>query len=647
MSAQSLSLNTLAPLHVLLVEDSPADARLIRGTLRPPSFAITAVERLSDALAVLRSTPVDVILLDLTLPDSRGLATLQTTRELARGTAVVVLTGNGDQQTAFDAVALGAQDYLVKGSANADTIVRSVRHAFERNRAEEALRKSEERFRALVEKSSDGICLVDREGRILYVSPAVTRILGYEAGELLGRIVFTFTHPDDLLQARIRFAEILGKRYEISADTDLRYRHRDGSWRYLEILRTNQLENPAVRAVVINFRDVTERHVALETAERMLRRYEQILNSIAEGVTGMDLEGNLTFENAACAAMLGWDPPDLIGKPAHETIHHSTAGGSPRERKDCPIQATLRDGVVRHVSDDVFWRKDGTFLHVDYVAAPKLDCQGEMKGVVLAFRDITKQKEMERQVDQAVRVESLGRVAASVAHEFNNILMGIQPSAEILHRKIGQDAGMEKPVRHILDAVRRGRLVSQQILRFASPAAPRLTMLDLGEWLRDFSEEARLALRDRSLEVGPADSLTIRADSGQLSQVMLNLIVNARDASPAGAAITIGAVRADTIPFLRERLAGVDRCAAILVRDRGTGIAPDVLDRIFEPLFTTRKSGGTGLGLAVVQQIVSEHGGKIVVESEAGKGTTFYVVLPIEQPAFVPPEGGGEFTTSV
>jgi PAS domain S-box-containing protein len=646
MSAQTISLSPFATLHVLLVEDTPADARLIQAILRASSFEVTLVERISDALDVLRSKHVDVILLDLNLPDSRGSQTLDTILEQADGIAIVVLTGNGDEQAALNAVAQGAQDYLIKGIANADTIVRSIRYAFERTRAEEDRRQSQERFRALVENSSDGIALIDAEGNVLYSSPAISRILGYSLDEVIGVNVFAVMHPDDVMEGRTRFAATLTDPSALVNVPDLRYLHSDGTWRYLEIIRTNRLDDPAVRAIVVNFRDVTERRNALETAERLRRRYELILNSIAEGVHGFDLEGNITFQNPASAEMLGWDPRDLTGKPGHQTIHHSKADGSQYDRKDCPIQATMRDGVVRQVSDDVFWRKDGTSFPVDYVAAPKIDSQGHMRGVVVAFRDITKQREMQRLVDQAIRVSSLGRVAASVAHEFNNVLMSIQPFAEILQRQAGIDATFLKPLRHILNGVKRGRLVSHQILRFASPAAPRLATVDLGEWLRDFSEEAQVALRDRTLDFGPAESLVVSADPQQLSQVMLNLVTNARDASPDGAAVRISAVGAETVPFLRERLAEPDRFAAILVRDQGSGIEPEVLDRIFEPLFTTKPSGGTGLGLAVVQQIVSEHGGEIVVESEAGKGTTFYVALPLEQPEFTPPEAGGESITA-
>ena len=646
MSAQALSLATLAPLHILLVEDSPADAALIKAMLRATAFEVTRVDRLSDAVAALRSKSIDVILLDLNLPDSRGSQTLQTVLETTREIAIVVITGNDGAQSALDAVAQGAQDYLIKGSANAETIVRSIRYAFQRNRAEVALRRSEERFRALVENGSDGISLIDRQSNVLYISPAVTRILGYSVDELLGRNVFTFVHPDDLMQARIRFAEIIANKHQVTYSADLRYRHRDGSWRYMEVLRANHLDNPAIGAIVVNFRDVTERRLALETADRLRRHYELILNSIADGVQGIDLDGNLTFENAASAAMHGWQQQELIGRPSHEMIHHSNADGTPHDKMACPIEATLRDGKVRHVTDDVFWRKDGTCFRVDYVVTPNLDGDGAMCGAVIAFRDVTKQKEMQRQVDQAIRVASLGRVAACVAHEFQNILMSIQPFAEILQRQMENEPGLQKALRCILSGLKRGRLVSQQILRFASPAVPRLTELDLGEWLRDFNEEARQVLRDRTLDAGPAESLMVRADPEQLAQVMLNLLSNARDASPAGATVTISAMSAESVPFLRERLVEPDRFAALLVRDRGAGIAPAAVDRIFEPLFTTKRSGGTGLGLAVVQQIVAEHGGRIIVESEAGAGATFYVVLPLAGPDFQPAEGGGEFTRS-
>jgi PAS domain S-box-containing protein len=626
------------PLRVLLIEDTPADAQLIQDILRSPSFEVTLVERLSDALDVLRSTHVDVILLDLMLSDSHASETLH---KQAADIPIVVITGNGDEQTALDAIAQGAQDCLIKDAA-AETIVRSIRYAFARSRAQNDLRASDARFRRLVEDCSDGIALFDREGNILYSNPSIARMLGYSVEEFAGSNHFTLLHPDDVMTARKHFDDAVGGGLQPSHRMDLRYRHNDGTWRYLEVVRANRRGDAAN---VVSFRDITERHEALDAAEQLRRRYEAILNSIADGVHGIDSMGNITFENAAAAAMLGWEAADLVGKPAHKTVHHSRSDGTPYPEGSCPIMAALADGMVRHASDDVFWRQDGTSFAVDYVAAPKLDAEGRKKGVVVAFRDITKQKEMQRQIDQAVRVSSLGRAAASIAHEFNNVLMGIQPFAEILSRKFSDDPVLQRPLKHILDGVKRGRTVSNQILRFASPAEPHFRRIDLSEWLRGFSEEAFLILRDRRLEVKTKELLLmVQADTEQLSQVMINLVRNARDASGAGSVIAIGAAAAATIPFLREQLAERHRYAALFVRDYGDGIPPEALNSIFEPLFTTKRSG-TGLGLAVVHQIVSEHGGKVLVESAHGLGSTFYIVLPFEEEPFQLPEGGGENAT--
>ena len=362
MSALPTSHRLLSPLRILLVEDTPADVNVMRSILRSTTFQLTSVDRLSEALSVLRSAPIDVILLDLNLPDSHGAETLDAVLEHAGHTAIVVLTGNDDEQAAFDAVARGAQDYLIKGSADAETIVRAIRYAFERRRVENDRHRSEERFRALLENSSDGIALVDAEGNIQYCSPAIRRILGYPADEFVGINVFTLIHPDDIDAVRLRLAEVVRDPAALVPVSDVRYRHRDGTWRYLEVLRTNHLQHPAVRAIVVNFRDVSERRLAFETAERLRRRYEVILNSIADGVHGLNEDGAITFENASSASMLGWGLDELTGRTAHETIHHSHADGSPRLRELCPIMATLRDGGVRHVSDDIFWRKDGTYL---------------------------------------------------------------------------------------------------------------------------------------------------------------------------------------------------------------------------------------------------------------------------------------------
>jgi PAS domain S-box-containing protein len=747
-----------APVRVLLVEDTDADAKVIEDVLHHHAFTVRKVRRLAQAITALRSDEFDVILSDLGLPDSTGLDTLETLLHHA-GVPVVVMTGRGDESIALRAVAAGAQDYLVKGGTDGAALVRAIRYAVERGRAAEELnisearvrtildgaldavvsinpegvivwwnrsaeemfgwtraeilgrpladciipdryrelfrnalqmfvdtgetpflgrrlewsavrrdgsefpvevritveaarggmtctafvsdiaerrraeeerQASETRFRVLVEHASDFIFTCGASNTFTYVSPGVTRMLGYEPVELLARNVDDFIHPDDLPYVRQRFrAPGAENATTIPVLAEFRFRHRNGSWRYLEVLRADRLADPAVQAIVGNVRDVTGRRQGQQALEQLRRRYELILNGITDGVIGMDLNGSITFENPAAAAMLGWAPAELIGRAAHEAVHHSRPDGSPRAESECPTHWTLADGRVRHANDDVFWCKDGGSVRVAYTAAPMVDEQGRIAGVVVTFRDITRQKQMELQIEQSARVASLGRVSASVAHEFNNLLMGIKPFAEILKRKAEHDPSLEKPVRHMLNVTRRGQRLTEEILRFTNPAEPRLIPLDPAALIREFGDEAHAILLERRVEIEAVETPHVEADADQLSQVLLNLVTNARDATQTGQQVTIGAAPAASIAFLRDCLPAPEQFATLYVRDEGAGMSAETRERIFEPFFTARKRHGTGLGLAITARIVSQHGGHILIDSAPGAGSAFYVVLPV------------------
>jgi PAS domain S-box-containing protein len=498
----------------------------------------------------------------------------------------------------------------------------------ERRRAEEERNASEARLRALVEHASDLIYLANPDGTLRYVSPAVKRMLDYAPEELLGRRLLDFVHPDDVEYVTRRFVAPTAQG-PIPVLAEFRFRHKDGSWRHLEVLRVNRLSDPAVSAIVGNVRDVTARRQAQQALDGLRRRYELILNSITDGVHGVDLAGNIVFENPAAAAMLGWPPGALIGRSAHQTVQPLRVDGSARPEAECPLDWTLADGGVRSSDDDVFWRRDGKEIRVAFTTAPMLDEQGRIAGAVVTFRDVSKQKQMEQQIEQAARVESLGRVSASVAHEFNNLLMGIRPFADMLNRKAAEDPALAKPVRQMLNVVRRGQRLTDEILRFTNPGEPRMLRLDLAALLRDFGDEARGILGDRRMEMELPEALVVRADVDQISQVMLNLVTNARDATKPDDVVTIGAARASSMAFLHEQLPAPERYAALYVRDTGCGIDAEAKARLFEPFFTTRKRGGTGLGLAIAWRIAAAHGGRILVDSEAGRGAAFYLVLPV------------------
>lgn len=382
---------------------------------------------------------------------------------------------------------------------------------------------------------------------------------------------------------------------------------REGATDYILKDRLSRLPAAVTRAL----RERRERH-----------QHEVILRHAADGIVAVDASGKPFVVNPAASKMTGFSVEEFLeARSKHELIHHTRADGAPYPHDECPMRQTQRDGVVR-TSEDVFWRKSGEPFPVDFSCSPIYEGT-RIAGCVVTFQDITERKRLERQLEQANRVSALGRVAATIAHEFNNVLMGIQPFAESILRHVPNER-TERAARHIISAVSRGKRVTQQILRFTQPAEPALQPTDLADWIREFAPELR-GLLSPGVELNlslPAEPIVVRLDSALMQQVISNLVINARDAMPNGGGITISVSR------------DADRLR-LQVADNGAGIPPDVLPQIFEPLFTTKRSG-TGLGLAVVQQIVSRHGGSIHVDSTVGRGTVFSLVLPVSDGAASP-----------
>ncbi|HEV7766072.1 MAG TPA: ATP-binding protein, partial [Thermoanaerobaculia bacterium] len=248
---------------------------------------------------------------------------------------------------------------------------------------------------------------------------------------------------------------------------------------------------------------------------------------------------------------------------------------------------------------------------------------------VSAMRLATEEgKKLEAKLEQAHRLSSLGRLAATVAHEFNNVLMGISPFVEVLRRSPQQDR-IDAALGHIGTSVKRGRRITEDILRFTQPAEPVRASVDVNECVFNVVTEMRPLLPEKIAFHVDCDPLRIEADPNQMHQIITNLVLNARDAMPDGGTITITARHESA--DARFSFGVVDdpsRHAHLIVRDTGSGMSEATLRHAFEPLFTTKKSG-TGLGLAVTHQVVLRHGGEIFIESQEGEGTTFHLFLPL------------------
>ncbi|HEX9986127.1 MAG TPA: ATP-binding protein [Thermoanaerobaculia bacterium] len=395
------------------------------------------------------------------------------------------------------------------------------------------------------------------------------------------------------------------------------------------------------RDLARSIRYAVERGRTMREISSSEARLRTILDAALDAVVSMNHDGLIVLWNRSAEELFGWRRSEVLGRPLAEVIvplrfRHA------HERGRC---AFLDSGDSSFVGKRVEWvalRRDGSEFPVEVRITADADRVGMTFTAFIS--DITARRRaeeeratsemrfrtLEHQLEQGARVASLGRVSASVAHEFNNLLMSVSPFAELLWKRGQEDPALEKPANHVLNAVRRGQRLTDELLRFTHPPEPRIVTLDLAAAIADLADEARGLLAERRLEVELPTALTARVDPDQLVQVLLNLVTNARDATETGGTVTIGAAPAAELPFLLQTFPAPGDFAAIYVRDDGCGISAEAKQRIFEPFFTaSRKRRGTGLGLAVAYRIVDQHGGHILLESEPGEGSTFYVMVPI------------------
>ena len=266
---------------------------------------------------------------------------------------------------------------------------------------------------------------------ILFVNPAFTRMTGYTAEEVIGKTPRILQGPRTDRAVLSRLRRNLERGEEFEGET-INYR-KDGTEFNLEWqIAPIRDAGGTVTHFVANQRDITERNRVEEELRRLRDQYALILNSLGEGVHGLGLDGRILFENAASASMLGYDIDDIIGRPAHETMHHTRSDGTPYPKTECPIYATLNGGPARHIRDELFWRKDGTSFPAEYTCAPLRDKEGGVIGSTVVFTDITERKRLEAQLFQSQKMETVGKLAGGVAHEFNSILTAIIGQSELL-----------------------------------------------------------------------------------------------------------------------------------------------------------------------------------------------------------------------
>lgn len=370
--------------------------------------------------------------------------------------------------------------------------------------------------------------------------------------------------------------------------------------------------------------------------QRLEAQHALILDSVADGIYGVDTQGNATFVNRAMEEITGWKAEDMIGRNQHLILHHTRADGSPHPGEDCPVYHTFRDNQPRYVDDDIFWCKEGFSIPVEYSSNPIRDEHGKVTGAVVVFRDITERKKAAEEARQhqielahVSRLSTMGEMASGIAHELNQPLSAISNYTRGSIRMLQGDKveGHEQIIdvmeRVASQAERAGEII-RQLRRFIRKEEPESKLVDLNRLIRELVaflqpelRKANVQLRLQLFEGMPP----LWAHDIQLEQVLLNLTRNAIEAMQD--------VPADQRRLLIRTSIG-EGGVEVVVEDSGHGISEALRETIFDP-FVTTKEQGMGLGLSISRGIIEAHGGQLLLDHASGRGTRLRIVLPLDQ----------------
>lgn len=536
---------------------------------------------------------------------------------------------------------------------------------------EERLREQQEhvaQLQAVMMMAADGIVTIDELGTIESFNEAAAWIFGYTAEEVIGENIAMLVPVPHRQRHEACLWKYMsqGGRGRAGFGREVTGQRKDGTIFPLD-LAVSEVCLGSRRIFTGIFRDITERKRAEEELRRLHLQNEMILNSAGEGICGLDSSGRTIFANPAAEKMLGWTASELIGQPLHERIHHPKANSQPYPRSECRLcNIAIGTGAASR-NGEVFWRKDGSSFPVEYTGTPIREGE-KIIGAVLTFRDTTERRMLEAQLRQAQKLESIGQLAAGIAHEINTPTQYIGDNTRFLQdgfnglstllvrclglRDLSRDrlsteemlrgvlAGVEqsdveyyldeipKAIAQTLEGVDRVAKIVRSMKEFSHPGGEEMQGVDLNLALESTLTVSRNEWKYVADVVTEFDEHLplVTCMPADCNQVFLNLIVNAAHAiaDKVGKAGT----GKGTIT-VRTRRQG--EAVEVQIADTGTGIPEEIRSRVYDPFFTTKEVGrGTGQGLAIAHTIVVEkHGGSITFESQVGLGTTFFVRIPI------------------
>ena len=499
---------------------------------------------------------------------------------------------------------------------------------------EESLRESEARHRTILETVQAGMVIIDLDTHtIVDINPAAAKMIGKTREQVIGLACHRHICPAEQGKCPI---------------TDLK-KPMDNSERVL--LKADGTSIPIIKSVtpitlggrrclIETFVDITERKQDEDERKRLAHKISLILDSAGEGIYGVDMVGKVTFINPAATRMLGYEVEELFGRQSHATWHHHNPDGTVLSVEQCRLANVLKEGIASANENSFFWKRDGKYFPVEYTSTPMIEAD-KLVGAVVVFRDMTRHmlEEQERiklegQLRHAQKMEAIGMLAGGIAHDFNNILNVIIGYGIMMLGRLENDPLSKEQLNEVLAAADRAATLTKRLLLFSRKQGVVMKLLNVNEIILGMEKMLCRIIREDinfTLEL-TSGKMMVMGDSGNIEQVLLNLVSNACQAMPQGGRLTIssGIKEVDDAFIAASGYGKAGTYALISVTDTGIGMDAETQKKIFEPFFTTKGIGeGTGLGLSIAYGIIKQHNGNINVYSEEGKGATFKILLPI------------------
>ncbi len=528
---------------------------------------------------------------------------------------------------------------------NKSAILVVMRDMTERKQVEEALWESEDKYRNLVEESFDGI-LIQKGTKIVFANKRLNEMLGYGDGKLIGQNHWIIYHPDDQkttrdrAQARMRGEEVV-RRYEV------KLQRKDDSWFYGEInARPITFPSGKESGIQVWIKDIDERKRAekalLESEEKYRELYGEskmaeevyrsLLHTSADAIVMYDLEGRVEYLSPAFTNLFGWTLEEVQGKRLQFVPEWEKSESMKGIKKIIGTGEAIQGFETKRYS------KEDRIIDVNISGSRFNDHKGDPAGILVVIRDTSEKKKLESQLQRAQKMEAIGTLAGGVAHDLNNILGGLVSYPELLLLQLPEDSPLKESIQTIKKSGEKAATVVQDLLTLARRGVVTNEVVNFNNIISEYLESPEFGkLQSYHSEVHmkthlEKNLLNILGSSTHLSKTVMNLVSNAAEAMPEGGTLAISTKN----KYIDRPIRGYDGVkegdyVTITVSDTGTGIAPNDMEKIFEPFYTKKKMGrsGTGLGMAVVWGTVKDHNGYLDTQSTEGKGTIFTLYFPV------------------